>query len=111
MAVEWVNNGSYKNLSSVLPGDPVSVLAPTSQEGGNQQSSNEQAMTAPGSQPVDILKDRSVQVDPRIEASNKAPIAPSDDGKPQARDEDGYAPARPAWGRTTVPSVARKAMR
>lgn len=108
---DWVNNGSYSDLSGILPGDPVSVLAPTSQEGGNQQSSNELAMTAPGSQPVDVLKDRSVQVDPKIVASNKAVIGPATDGKPQASEQAGQAgAARPAWGKPAGRGVTRKAM-
>lgn len=97
MAIEWDNKGSVKDLSNLLPQDPISALSPTSQEGGNQQSSNADAMTAPGSQPVDILKDRDVQVDPKVEVSNKTKIEPSDDGKPQSTDMIGYQPSRPAW--------------
>jgi hypothetical protein len=106
---DWGNKGSYRDLSNLLPGDPISALAPTSQEGGNQQSSNELAMTAPGSQPVDILKDRAVQVDPTIEASNKEVIEPSDDGKPQTTEMIGYSPRSPSWQPPTPPNVNRKA--
>jgi hypothetical protein len=103
---DWVNNGSCQDLSDVLPGDPISVLAPTSQEGGNQQSSNELAMTAPGSQPVDILKDRETQVDPKIEPTNSTQIKPGTDGKPQPGND--HLPSAPSWGKTTAPSVVRE---
>src|SRR5205814_9050932 len=75
---------TMQDLSNILPVDPVSALAPTSQAGGNMLSSNEEAMTAPGSQPVDVLTDRDVQSDPKITPSNKAEIAPGTDGKPKA---------------------------
>jgi hypothetical protein len=109
----WVNNGSYKDLtSSVLVKDPISVLAPTSQEGGNQQASNELAMTAPGSEPVNIVKDSNedVQMDPTIKATNASEIEPADDGKPQASGQRwSGAPAAPTWARTASPDVVRKA--
>ena len=38
----------------------------TSQAGGNMTSSNEQAMTAPGTPPVDPLPDREHQGDPTV---------------------------------------------
>lgn len=38
----------------------------TSQAGGNMMSSNEQAMTAPGSPPADPLPDREHQGDPTV---------------------------------------------
>ena len=40
-----------QDLSDMLPGGPVNCLTPTSQQGGNQMVSNENAHTAPGSQP------------------------------------------------------------
>jgi hypothetical protein len=43
----------------------------TSQAGGNMQSSNEQAMTAPGSDPVDPLPDRTKQGNPTLQVTNK----------------------------------------
>ena len=43
----------------------------TSQAGGNMMSSNEQAMTAPGSLPADPLPDRSEQGDPKVTATAK----------------------------------------
>lgn len=101
---DWVNNGSCQDLSSLAKNS----LAPTSQAGGNMVSSNEQAMTAPGSQPVDVLKDRDVQSDPTIEMSNSAQIEPSTDGKPSARDSGSQLPGPPSWGKTTTPSVVRR---
>jgi hypothetical protein len=109
MAINWENKGSCKDLSNLLPQDPISALSPTSQEGGNQQSSNEDAMTAPGSQPVDVLKDRDVQVDPKIEASNKRQIEPTDDGKPLTTEQIGYQARKAAWQPPVPPSVKRKA--
>lgn len=51
----------------------------TSQAGGNMTSSNEQAMTAPGSQPADPLPDRAHQGDPTVEVGAPMPVgtAPS----------------------------------
>jgi hypothetical protein len=111
MAIDWDNKGSCKDLSNLLPGDPISALAPTSQEGGNQQSSSADAMTAPGSPPVDNLRDDQnlVDVDPKVSPSNKVVIEPSDDGKPPATEMVGYSPSRPAWAPTTTPHVVRKA--
>ena len=110
---EWVSSSSCRDLSGILPVDPVSALVPTSQAGGNMLASNENAMTAPGSQPVDNLQDHQSQVleDPSIEVSNKAPIAPGTDGKPQASGQASYSAPKPAWERTTVPEITRKAAR
>lgn len=58
-----------ESLSHLLPGGPISALVPTSQAGGNMQSSSEQAATAPGSEPVDPLPDRASQGDPHVEAT------------------------------------------
>jgi len=43
----------------------------TSQAGGNMQSSNENAMTAPGSRPVDPLPERTDQGDPTLDVADK----------------------------------------
>jgi hypothetical protein len=43
----------------------------TSQAGGNMMSSNEQAMTAPGSPPADPLPDREHQGDPAVTVVDK----------------------------------------
>lgn len=111
---DWVSKGSYRDLSSVLPGDPISALVPTSQEGGNMRASNEQAMTAPGSVPVDVMEPAGEYFhnDPTMEASNKSPIEPADDGKPQA---SGTATSmagvpQPRWAAITVPDVKRRPM-
>ncbi len=39
----------------------------TSQEAGNQQASNSDAMTAPGSEPVDVLVNKDVHNDPHVD--------------------------------------------
>jgi len=74
-----------EDLSSLLPGGPLTALAPTSQAGGNMSSDNKLAMTAPGSPPVDPLPPAKQQDDPAISASNSRQIRPGDDGKPRAR--------------------------
>lgn len=95
-----------QDLSSLLPGDPVTVLAPVSMAGGNMMSDNQLAMTAPGSPPVDPLPPAKEQADPRITVSNSTPIRPGGDGKPKAR--NGWSPpGAPAWTRTTDPDVIR----
>lgn len=82
---------------------------PTSQAGGNMLASSEEAMTAPGSAPVDNLDDHLSEVheNPAVENSNASPIPPATDGKPQASRQQGFTPGRPAWGGTTVPEVVR----
>jgi len=100
-----------KDLSSLLPGDPISALVPTSQEGGNMRASNEQAMTAPGSQPVDIMQPAGTYFlnDPTVTPSNSSAIEPGTDGKPQASGQSrGYAPGAPAWTGTSSPDTVRK---
>jgi len=84
-----------------------SSMWPTSQEGGNMQATSSEAMTAPGSQPVDKLVDRAVQMDPAVEMGKAIPVGT--DGKPQARGQAWVRPGEPAWGRTTTPDVVRKA--
>ena len=83
-----------QDLSSVLPGDPITALVPTSQAGGNMMSSNKQAMTAPGSEPVDPLPDRSEQGNPKVDVSGSK-RQPGDDGKPQPKES--YSAPHPAW--------------
>jgi hypothetical protein len=74
-----------KDLSSTLPSDPITALAPTSQAAGNMMSNNRLAGTAPGSAPVDPLPPAKDQGDPKVTASNSAPIPPGTDGKPPVR--------------------------
>ena len=111
---DWVNRGSYKDLSGdLLPGDPISALVPTSQHGGNQVWSQEHAMTAPGGPSGDLGNDlnEAVVVDPpEIEPANKTQIEPADDGKPQASGQSGYSPPAPAWGYRKPPETVRKPM-
>jgi hypothetical protein len=78
---------------------------PTSQAAGNMTSSNDQAMTAPGSLPVTPLPDRQHQDDPNVSMSGP-PVPVCYSGKPQAR--AGASPARrAAWTKTTTPDVER----
>jgi hypothetical protein len=64
----------------------------TSQAAGNMTSSNDEAMTAPGSQPVDPLPDRADQGDPKVTSSDDVPV-----GTPAARVTAGYNPAAIIW--------------
>lgn len=110
---DWASNGSCQDLSNaIFSKDPVSVLVPTSQEGGNMQASNEEAMTAPGSAPVDIMEKAGhyFSNDPTITPTDGTLIEPSTDGKPQASGQANRPeyPA-PAWKYRAVPEVARKA--
>lgn len=43
-----------QDLSHMLADDPVNVMVPTSQSGGNRAHDNSRAMTAPGGQPVNL---------------------------------------------------------
>lgn len=79
---------------------------PTSQAGGNMVSDNDEAMTAPGSQPVDKLTDRAVQSDPVVEVGPPQP--PGTDGKPQARGQNWSPPGPPRWKPATAPDVVRE---
>lgn len=103
--VDWVNKGSYVDISDVLPTDPITALVPTSQAGGNMMSSNGYAMTAPGGEPTDPLPDRAKQGNVKVDAQTTLP--PGEDGKPQAKGENWTPPGPPAWGSTTVPRVVR----
>lgn len=68
----------------------------TSQAGGNMTGSNAGAMTAPGSQPVDVLSDRDVQSEPKVEVGPPRP--PGNDGKPKARTTAGKPDLpEPSW--------------
>ena len=96
--------------NNVFRKDPISVLVPTSQEGGNMRASNEEAMTAPGSVPVDVMQPAGTYFlnDPTITPSNATAIVPRTDGKPQARGQQWSLPVAPAWGKTTTPEVIRR---
>jgi hypothetical protein len=96
-----------EDLSHLLPGDPITALAPTSQAGGNMMSDNKLAHTAPGSQPVDPLPPAKEQADPEISASNSSQIKPGTTGKPDAR-AGGMTASPPAWSKTTRPEVIRE---
>ena len=64
----------------------------TSQAAGNMMSSNEQAMTAPGSVPVDPLPDRARQGDPAVDPGPQRPV-----GTPAGRRPGMYAPSPARW--------------
>jgi hypothetical protein len=65
-------------------------------------STNEQAMTAPGSQPVDKLRTGTmlVQSDPEVEVGPQMP--PGTDGKPKVKAAGDWSPGAPSW--TNAPS-------
>jgi hypothetical protein len=92
---DWDNHGTVRDLSE-LAADSMWL---TSQSAGNMTSSSKQAMTAPGSTPVDPLPDRVHQSDPQVVPSGPQ-IEVGTSGKPQARTDSGPAP-RAAW----VPTV------
>lgn len=90
-----------QDLSNLL-GDPVNVLAPTSQAGGNQVYSNDNAMTAPGSEPSAPATSADGEVlnhpAPKIVATPGKKITPGTDGMSQPK--SAYAPSAPAWKNT-----------
>ncbi len=77
------------------------------------RASNEVAMTAPGSQPVDVMESAGhyFSNDPTITPSNKAKIAPGKDGKPQASGQAGKPQGSARWTSTSTPDVIRRAER
>lgn len=102
MAFTWENKGSYQDMSGLA----ADSIWPSSQAAGNMTSSSRQAMTAPGSAPVDPVPDRNEQGDPTIRLGAEMPVATS--GKPQASRQAGAAPSGKArWGKTTAPKVVR----
>jgi hypothetical protein len=75
-------------------------LTVTSQAGGNMSSSSKNAMTAPGSEPVDPVQPASKQGDPALDIPATA-IKPGTNGKPQASgQQDRTAAPAPAWKKT-----------
>lgn len=70
-----------QDLSHILPGGPVNVLTPTSQQGGNQIVSNELAMTAPGSVPsspaTSMTGEELNHKPPVISVSKPPPVTPA----------------------------------
>lgn len=80
----------------------------TSQAGGNMVASNDGAFSAPGSQPVDKLKDRDVQSDPHVEMPARKP--PGTNGRPQASgQQDRTGAPKPAWKPAGTPNPTREA--
>lgn len=78
---------------------------PSSMAGGNMQSSNRNAYTAPGSAPVDPIPDRTEQGDPNIDLGS--PMKTGTSGKPQASGQASYTPNPVRWGATSAPKVVR----
>ena len=78
-----------KDLSS-LAADALTV---SSMAAGNMVSSNEHAMTAPGSRPVDPLPDRTDQGDPALDIPGPRPVG--DTGRPEPGHS--YSPAPLTW--------------
>lgn len=104
---DWVNSGSYQDLTKVLPADPISALAPTSQHGGNQIWANN-AHTAPGGASGDLGNDLNEAVivnAPVIEA--QPVIRPGSDGKPPAK-AGPYTPGTVTWSKTATPDGVRE---
>jgi hypothetical protein len=96
-----------QDLGSLLPGDPVSALVPTSQHAGNQVWSQEHAMTAPGGASGDLGNDLGQAVvvhPPDVETGEK--ITPGTSGKPPAK-AGSLSAGPPSWTRTTTPDVVR----
>jgi len=91
-----------QDLSNLL-GDPVNVLAPTSQAGGNQVYGNDNAMTAPGSAPSAPATSADGEVlnhpAPKVTVTPGPKIEPGSDGKPRPRAGELSASA-PAWKNT-----------
>jgi hypothetical protein len=67
-------------------------ITATSQAGGNMMSSNDLAMTAPGSQPVDPLPDRDKQGRPELDVPAATPV-----GTAAARKPTSYSPSPVSW--------------
>lgn len=70
------------------------ALAVSSMEGGNQQTDNDDAMTAPGSMPVNRLADRDVQVDPQLDTGE-----PSDSARHLVNDDGDGGGTADSWNR------------
>jgi hypothetical protein len=77
----------------------------SSQAAGNTTSSSREAMTAPGSPPVDPMPGQAEQSDPTVKLGAQMPVATS--GKPQASRQSSYTPGPVEWGPVTVPQVVR----
>ena len=86
-----------QDLSHILPSDPVTALAPTSQAGGNVMSSNNLVGTAPGSQPVDPLPPAKDQGEPKVIPSNSTQIKTGTTGK--RKPSASYSAPKPSWGK------------
>jgi hypothetical protein len=70
-------------------------LTVSSMAGGNMMSSNKNAMTAPGSRPVDPLPDRTDQGDPSLDIPAARPVGTAQDRRPAS-----YVPAPAVWKET-----------
>jgi hypothetical protein len=68
------------------------ALAVSSMSGGNTVSSNEAAMTGPGSPPVDAMPNQKEQADPALTVTAHARTTRTQGGP--------YAPSAPVWKET-----------
>jgi hypothetical protein len=90
-----------QDLSKLAKDSPWS----SSQAAGNMTSSNREAMTAPGSPPVDPVQPASDQGDPTVKLGAQMPVGTS--GKPQASGQTSFTPTPVRWGPVTTPDVVR----
>ena len=85
-----------QDLTHLIPAGPVTGLAPTAQSSaGDMTTSNENAMTAPGTDPVTRMPDVAAHPAPEIEAietGRSVVIAPG--GEKRAADENTGRPSR-----------------
>ena len=77
----------------------------TSQAAGNMTSSASNAMTAPGSQPVNPLPPATDQDDPDIAVPRPIPVSWT--GKPPPRASPSWHPPAPRWAPAGSADVAR----
>ena len=76
-----------------LSGLAADAMWVTSQAAGNMTSSTEQALTAPGSRPVDPLPDRADQGDPQVDV-------PAQKNPSVTTTGTGYTPSPVTWTTT-----------
>ena len=80
-------------------------ITATSQAAGNMTAgNNRQAMTAPGSQPVDPLPPTNNEYNPNLEMSPEVPVSWT--GKPPPR-PDNWNPPPPRWAPARPQGVTR----
>jgi hypothetical protein len=89
-----------------LSGLAIDSMWVTSQAAGNRQSKPDNAMTAPGSSPVDRELPEAQMADPQVDVG--PPVRTGTSGKPRAAASTAdWRPGAPAWTATTTPDVVR----